>query len=874
SNVIVGLPNDKIIALGNSGSAYFFELEPMTQADLSLEKTIELGVPITRGDTFTYFLTVKNNGPNEAVNVVVTDELPSVAPLDVTFVDVTPGAPVCTFLSGTVTCNLGNMAENEEKIIAIIVKTNDEAPRGGIILNEATVSSDTVDSDLLNDKGMVSFPIKLTVWDGGGDGINWSDPLNWNTDEVPVGNSQILIQDATGIVHLNVNHEIIEDGFLIIFGSNTLEIDSAKKLTNNSVETILISSGATLINKGVLENFALIINKGEIINQAGAQIKNEAGSTFSNDALVDSTGDIDNQGSFTNMCLVNMHDNGIFGNNGLNTNTGLIIANCDGEFVEGPASTINGNIVVQGNCPEIPLPGENEMTGRLTVTVRDDARLELRPSGVSIFNIATKDFTDANGDFKLDLNEGQLLSQILIVLEHESGGFYVTHGSVTPGPNPKIPARIATTFFDTCVGIAYVNLNGQSNLLELNGGRFNPPQTNVMGPRGPSDFIDLAGLFFYTDLAHDFLINTLQITPTDIETLGIVGFSTRSPAAFFDSSAEQIHLNLAYSLVARNSEGDVKAGQSFLPPEYQIDTLFHEWGHYVVSESKIGGVGKDLIQLVSQQQLHPDLLLTNTGTARVLNCHFGYGQLTSACALNEGLATFLSSVINQQKLPPPGPITELGTGSHKKLITNAPVFVMKGGTGYNLEVGNHIVGNKASAPPFQGQYVWNNLNEEFAVSSVLWDLYDPANDDTFSLGIKPLWDKINSDEYVNVATLHSFLKDNSVDAASLFGAVGYCEDDKIPNNECDINEDRAKSNWNAFTTLVPAAKSPLLFNYPDIRSSPSDEEIPQAALHLEFRDDSGQPVNNVLILVEFTEEDGTVWSYEGFSSESDTLFGF
>jgi len=166
------------------------------------------------------------------------------------------------------------------------------------------------------------------------------------------------------------------------------------------------------------------------------------------------------------------------------------------------------------------------------------------------------------------------------------------------------------------------------------------------------------------------------------------------------------------------------------------------------------------------------------------------------------------------------------------------------------------------------------------VSSILWDLFDPANDDTFSLGIKNLWDKINSDKYDSVAELYSFLKDNSVDAANLFGAVGYCVDDKIPNNKCDSNEDRGKSNWDAFTTLVPphlvegVEVPPLLFNYPDLRSSPSDEEIPEAALHLEFKDDGGQPVNNVLILVEFTEEDGTVWSYEGFSSESDTLFGF
>ncbi len=157
-NVIVGLPDDDILITDNSGSAYFFELE--LGADLSLVKTFEPDV-ISPGVTFSYFLTVKNNGPAEAVNVVVTDELPSEAPLDTTFIDVTPGPPVCTFSSGKITCNLGNMVKDDEKIIEIVVKAHDEAPRGGFILNDATVKSDTDDPNPLNDEGNALIEIEI-----------------------------------------------------------------------------------------------------------------------------------------------------------------------------------------------------------------------------------------------------------------------------------------------------------------------------------------------------------------------------------------------------------------------------------------------------------------------------------------------------------------------------------------------------------------------------------------------------------------------------------------------------------------------------------------------------------------------------------------
>ena len=38
------------------------------------------------------------------------------------------------------------------------------------------------------------------TWDGGGDGVDWHDPLNWDTDAVPGPDDDVLlVEDLAGI---------------------------------------------------------------------------------------------------------------------------------------------------------------------------------------------------------------------------------------------------------------------------------------------------------------------------------------------------------------------------------------------------------------------------------------------------------------------------------------------------------------------------------------------------------------------------------------------------------------------------------------------------------------------------------------------------
>ena len=85
-------------------------------ADVQIVKTASPTNPVP-GDTVTYTLKAKNNGPDPAGNVVVTDVLPA----GVSFISA--DAP-CTQASGTVTCVLGTLAAGQEVDLEVKVKVD------------------------------------------------------------------------------------------------------------------------------------------------------------------------------------------------------------------------------------------------------------------------------------------------------------------------------------------------------------------------------------------------------------------------------------------------------------------------------------------------------------------------------------------------------------------------------------------------------------------------------------------------------------------------------------------------------------------------------------------------------------------------------
>lgn len=100
----------------------------------------------------TYNLTVTNNGPDQAMEVVVNDWLPDT----VTFVSATPSQGWCgVHIAGLVTCHPETLDNGATATISIVVKPT----QPGMITNTATVSTSTPDPESGNDSSSVNTSI-------------------------------------------------------------------------------------------------------------------------------------------------------------------------------------------------------------------------------------------------------------------------------------------------------------------------------------------------------------------------------------------------------------------------------------------------------------------------------------------------------------------------------------------------------------------------------------------------------------------------------------------------------------------------------------------------------------------------------------------
>jgi uncharacterized repeat protein (TIGR01451 family) len=108
-----------------------------TNANLAITKTASPNPGVTLAN-LTYRITVTNNGPSPATNVVVTDNLPA----GINFVSATPTQGSCSGTT-TVTCSLGSMAKDALAAINILVVP--QTP--GTLTNNASVNATESDSD-------------------------------------------------------------------------------------------------------------------------------------------------------------------------------------------------------------------------------------------------------------------------------------------------------------------------------------------------------------------------------------------------------------------------------------------------------------------------------------------------------------------------------------------------------------------------------------------------------------------------------------------------------------------------------------------------------------------------------------------------------
>ena len=138
------------------------------------------------------------------------------------------------------------------------------------------------------DMGAYEVHATNVTWTGAADGINWTNPGNWSTDLVPVGDTDATIgagfsvqigSGSYGVHSLIASSpiEIADGATLVLNGVTTfgggLNIDDGGKLQNYADSILLVINGLNISTGGTIDlcNNDLIIHNGNI-SQVASQI--------------------------------------------------------------------------------------------------------------------------------------------------------------------------------------------------------------------------------------------------------------------------------------------------------------------------------------------------------------------------------------------------------------------------------------------------------------------------------------------------------------------------------------------------------------------------------------------------------------------------
>jgi uncharacterized repeat protein (TIGR01451 family) len=171
-----------------------------TLADLAIQKTAA-PEPVTAGQVLTYTITVQNQGPSAAVNVVITDVLPA----GLSLVSAAPSSGSWNLPAW----NLGSLAVGGSETLVISASVSELAD-GTVISNTATVSSTTVDPQVENNSSTTlstvianpALSIEKVILSGSpysavNDVVEYQFTIS-NTGDVPLAGPFTVVDDVIG----------------------------------------------------------------------------------------------------------------------------------------------------------------------------------------------------------------------------------------------------------------------------------------------------------------------------------------------------------------------------------------------------------------------------------------------------------------------------------------------------------------------------------------------------------------------------------------------------------------------------------------------------------------------------------------------------
>lgn len=134
---------DTATGLALDGEVEDYVLSKAASADLSISKSDDVD-PIAAGGVLTYTITVDNLGPNDATNVRVFDSLP-------TGVSLISTSGCAEDPSGIGLCSLGMIPNGGSAQYTVAVTVDSTLANGTVLVNNASVTSDTNDPEPDND---------------------------------------------------------------------------------------------------------------------------------------------------------------------------------------------------------------------------------------------------------------------------------------------------------------------------------------------------------------------------------------------------------------------------------------------------------------------------------------------------------------------------------------------------------------------------------------------------------------------------------------------------------------------------------------------------------------------------------------------------
>lgn len=171
--IVVLIAPDTIGQLNNDATATSDTLDPnnannaatastlvSAEADLAVTKTAQPSPTVIAGQSLTYTVVVRNNGPSLARNVVLTDTLP--AGVWLTGTTISSGGGVCALLASppnTLSCHLGAIGAGNAVTVYVTGLVGSWVPDGTLLGNDASARSDAVDPVSANDSAHVDVTV-------------------------------------------------------------------------------------------------------------------------------------------------------------------------------------------------------------------------------------------------------------------------------------------------------------------------------------------------------------------------------------------------------------------------------------------------------------------------------------------------------------------------------------------------------------------------------------------------------------------------------------------------------------------------------------------------------------------------------------------